>query len=142
MSTKSIYLVAYYYMRPRGRVQTQNKGWMANQQNLAYDEKVTVTRNLKKSDISMAKVIVDLGKKTVIRNGWNDNLDFDQLFEYYHKGYPQYTTAVMGELDPDYLKKFEEQPQATINDASALALSAPTAEIVEVDTSTVDTRVL
>lgn len=141
MSSKSIYLVAFYFMKPRNRVQTQNKGWMDNQQNLVYDEKVAVARNLKKSDIATAKIILDLGKKSVVRNGWNNDLDFDRLFEYFHKGYPQYTNTVMNELDPEYLKKFEvvAEPQPS-NDA--LALTAPTSEIIEVDTSNVDARVL
>lgn len=141
MSAKSIYLVAYYFMRPRGRTQTQNKGWMDNQANIAYDEKVGVTRTLKKADISMAKVILDLSKKTVVRNGWNNNHDFDQLFEYFHKGYPQYTNTIMGELDPDYLKKFEAPPE-NVPSNEPLALTAPTEEVFEVDTSGVDTRVL
>lgn len=140
MSSKSIHLVAYYYMKPRGRVSTQKKGWMENQSNLSYDEKVSITGNLSKSDIGMAKVILDLTKKVVVRNGWNNNLDFDQVFEYYHKGYPQYTSVVMKELDPEYLKRFEQPTAPTLD--SSLALSSPSAEIVEIDTSTVDTRVL
>jgi len=132
MSSKSIYLVATYYMKPRSRVNTQLKGWMNDQENIAYDEKVDITRNLKKSDLSTAKVILDLKKKSVVRNGWNNDLDFDKIFEYFHNGYPQYTNSVMGELDPEYLKKFEKP--ATAN--SELSISAPDSEVVEIDTST------
>lgn len=103
MKTKSIYLVANYLMRPRRRVNTQIKGWQNNTENIAYDEQVAVCRSLKKNDISMAKVILDLSSKTVVRNGWNNDKTFDELFAYFHAGYPQYTTTVMTELDPEYL---------------------------------------
>lgn len=128
---KSIFLVAHYYMRPRGRATTQIKGWMSNNDNLQYDEQVAITRNLKKSDLSTAKIIMDLTKKSVVRNGWNNLDDFDKLFGYFHEGYPQYTTTVMHELDPSYLERFNV---ATTTEAPVIA--APTSEIVEVDTST------
>lgn len=131
MSSKSIYLVAYYFMKPRNRVRTQTKGWMEDQNNIAYDEKVAVARNLKSSDLTTAKVILDLTKKVVVRNGWNNGKDFDSLFEYYHEGYPQYTTTVMNQLDPEYLTKFNRQPEPQNN----LTITGPTESIVEVDTS-------
>lgn len=140
MSSKSVYLVAFYFMRPRGRALTHNKGWMDNQNNIMYDEQVTITRNLKKSDISMAKVILDLTKKTVFRNGWNDQKNFDQLFKHYNDGYPEYTKTVMGQLDPEYMKRFEPAPAET--QAITSSISAPTEEVYQVDTSNVDTRVL
>jgi hypothetical protein len=130
--SKSIYLVAAYYMKPRNRVQTQIKGWMGVQDNVAYDEKVDITRNLKKSDLSTAKVILDLKKKTVVRNGWNNDLDFDKIFEYFHNGYPQYTTTVMTELDPEYLTRFEKPAASN----SALSIDVLDTEVVEIDTST------
>lgn len=126
---KSIFLVAHYYMRPRGRATTQIKGWMNDANNLQYDEQVSITRNLKKSDLSTAKIIMDLGKKSVVRNGWNNLDDFDTLFGHFHEGYPQYTTTVMKEIDPVYLEKFTAAP------AAVPSISAPTSEIVEVDTS-------
>ena len=129
-STKSIYLVAHYYMRPRGKAPTQIKGWMSDANNMMYDEKVAITRNLKKSDLSTAKIIMDLSKKSVVRNGWNNMDDFDKLFGYFHEGYPQYTTTIMKEVDPAYLEKFTIAPAD-----QPPAISTPTAEIVEVDTS-------
>lgn len=130
MSSKSIYLVAYYYMRPQRRAQTQLAGWMDQEGSVAYDEKVAISRNLKKSDHSMAKVILDLSKKVIVKNGWNQDTDFDKFFEYFNQGYPQYTSAVMKELDPDYLKKFEK-----VTEISDSNISVPTEEIRQIDTS-------
>ena len=99
MSKKSVYLVAYYTMKPKShRVQTQVKGWMDNQDNVAWDEQVGITTKLKSKDISMAKVILDLSNRNVYRNGWNNGKGFDDLFEHYYQGYQRYLDPVIKEL--------------------------------------------
>jgi len=123
MSKNSIYLIAYYYLRPGHRVNTQTAGWMKESKNLAYDEKVAVSRRLSRNDETMAKVIIDLYNKKVIRNGWGNDLTFDQIFEYFHKGYPQYTTSIMTSLDPEYLEQFKEKPEE-VQDVQTISSSA------------------
>jgi hypothetical protein len=116
MSTnKSIFLVAYYFMRPQARVRTQVKGWMQAEKNMQFDEQVAVTRRLKNSDRTTAKIILDLSKKSVVRNGWGSTEAFDELFKYFHASYPKYTTEVMAMLDPAYLERInaEMAPAAT-----------------------------
>jgi hypothetical protein len=116
MSTnKSIFLVAYYFMRPQARVRTQVKGWMQAEKNMQFDEQVAVTRRLKPSDQTTAKIILDLSKKSVVRNGWGSTEAFDELFKYFHASYPKYTTEVMAMLDPAYLERIntEMAPAAT-----------------------------
>ena len=110
MSTNnSIFLVAYYFMRPQSRVRTQVKGWMQTEKNLQFDEQVAVTRRLKNSDRTTAKVILDLSKKSVVRNGWGSTENFDDLFKYFHNSYPKYTTEVMTMLDPAYLERINAE---------------------------------
>lgn len=127
MSTKSIYLVAYYYQKPRDRrVKTNRAGWMNNSQNYTFDEQVSLTNVLKNKDLERAKIILDMSKKTVIRNGWVDNRNFDDLFMYFSNGYPDQTKKVMEQIDPDYLNKlFPKQvvPLSTI-DTSGSSLSS------------------
>lgn len=94
-------------MRPQKRVPTQIKGWQADARNISYDEQVAVCTSLKKNDITMAKIILDFTNKKIIRNGWNNDKSFDELFSYFHAGYPQYTTEVMLQLDPEYLVRFQ-----------------------------------
>jgi hypothetical protein len=124
MSTnKSIFLVADYFMRPQARVRTQVKGWMQTEKNMQFDEQVAVTRRLKTSDQTTAKVILDLSKKSVVRNGWGSTEAFDELFKYFHASYPKYTTEVMATLDPVYLERINAE-------------MAPPAETVESPEST------
>ena len=109
------YIIAYYYMRPKRQASTQIAGWSKDAKNLMYDEKVTVAKRLSKADQSMAKIILDVGNKSVVRNGWQNDLSFDQLFAYFHEGYPKYTTDLMSAFDPEYLQRFvktEEKPEA------------------------------
>ena len=81
---------------------------------------------LKNKDLDRAKIILDMSKKTVVRNGWVDNRNFDDLFMYFSKGYPDQTKKVMEQIDPDYLNKlFPKQvvPVSTI-DTSGSSLSS------------------
>ena len=85
-----MYLVAYYYQKPaHDRVRTSKAGWMKQPGSMAWDEQVALTIRLKNKDISMAKVILDLRGRKVVRNSLNDNRDYDGLFDYYVKNYPQ-----------------------------------------------------
>jgi len=115
---KDIYLVAFYYMKPRPGVNTAIKGWMDNKDNLRYDERVEVTRGLKK-DVTAANIILNFSNKTVEKNGFNGDKDFKSLFKYFFGGYHQYITQVMTQLDPDYLKEILDELEAEMKAAEA-----------------------
>ena len=102
MSTKNIYLVARYYMKPKPGVNTSKAGWMNDPDNIRYDEAVDIVRGLKGNSLD-AQVVLNLTSKVVERNAWNDNKDFDRLFAYFFEGYHSYLTQVMKQLDPEYL---------------------------------------
>jgi hypothetical protein len=114
----NIYLVAFYGMKPRKGVNTSKKGWMDNKDNLQYDEKVEITRGHKKSS-ALANVILNLSQKTVERNTFNDDRDFRSFFKYYFGGYDQYITAVMKQLDPEYLTSILDELEAEMQQAEA-----------------------
>lgn len=102
MSTPKVHLVAHYYQKPRDGVNTSKKGWMENPDNLRWDEKVEIVRNLRNRDRT-AQVVLDLVNKKVINNSFTGEKDFDRLFEYYFLNYNQYVTTVMAQLDSDYV---------------------------------------
>jgi hypothetical protein len=114
MKKQTIYLVAYYYIRPKSKnVKTQVKGWMKDHNSVQYDEQVSVARNLKTSDKTTAKIILDLGNKIVVRNSWDPNTDFDTMFAYFMASYPKYTKDIMDTLDPEYMTRFVNKPGNT-----------------------------
>ena len=141
MSTnKSIFLVAYYFMRPQAKARTQVKGWMQTEKNMQFDEQVAVTRRLKTSDQTTAKVILDLSKKSVVRNGWGSTEAFDELFKYFHASYPKYTTEVMATLDPVYLERINAEmapPAETVESLEPASSSITSTSIGSSISSTV-----
>ena len=125
MKEQNIYLLGHYYMKPRPGVRTHVKGWMDNPDNLQYDETVGITRGLR-NDASTAKIILNLSKKTVERNNFNEDRDFKSLFKYYFGGYHKYMTEVMAQLDPAFMEEIVKELEAEME-----AKKAEVAEILQ-----------
>ena len=114
MRTKSIYLVANYITKPRDPKKTYIPGYMKDPANHQYDEQVAIQTNLRNKDIS-AKVVLNLSTKTVERNGFNNNKDFDEMFKYFFKGYHKYVTEVMTKLDAEYFNQMLDEMQSEVD---------------------------
>lgn len=146
MKKQTIYLVAYYYIRPKSKnVRTQDKGWMKDHNAVQYDEQVSVARNLKTSDKTTAKIILDLGNKVVVRNTWDPSANFDTMFAYFMTGYPKYTKDIMNTLDPEYMNRFVNKPDNTTHvvNTEQVLLDTPfieNAEISAVITGSISTN--
>lgn len=88
MATKKVYLVAYYFMRPKNqRVRTHVPGWLQDENNVTWDEQIALTTKIKEKDLTMAKVILNLSDREVFRNSINGIKDFDEIFDHYYKNY-------------------------------------------------------
>lgn len=109
MSNKTVYLVAYYMIKPKHkRVGTQVSGWMLDSDNVAYDEQIAVSVKLKKNDLQTAKIILDLSSRTVYRNSWNNGKSFDDLFEHFYTGYQKYLDPVINQLGYEMVSNVPE----------------------------------
>jgi hypothetical protein len=91
------YLILTYYRKPSGKV----------------DEVMTVARNLKARDLSMANVIIDFKKLDVVKctmGGVNVPRNFDRIVEYYMEFYESTITRLFNEngYQVDYRKKDSE----------------------------------
>lgn len=114
MRSKSIYLVANYVTKPRDPKKTYIPGYMKDPANHQYDEQVAIQTNLRNKDIS-AKVVLNLSTKTVERNGFNNNKDFNEMFKYFFKGYHKYVTEVMTKLDVEYFNQMLDEMQSEVD---------------------------
>ena len=86
-----MFLVAYYFTKPSNtRVRTARAGWMNQPGAVSYDEQVALSVRIKPRDLSMAKIILDLRRRQVVRNSFNDSRNYDEMFEYFTKNYPKY----------------------------------------------------
>lgn len=101
MKTKSIYLVAYYHIKPKDPKRTKEPGYMTSPVNYDYDESINITRGLKTRDELNAKVILDLTNQKVHKNSFNDNKDFPSLLAHYQEGYPKYINPLLAQLYPE-----------------------------------------
>jgi len=127
MKTKDLHLVAFYAMKPRNPHMTHIKGYMKDPANIQYDEQIGFTLGLKTKDHVKGGVILNLSKKTVIKNTYNsEQKDFDAMFKYFLESYPQYVARVMADLDVDYLQQFLPKDEVAQADAEVV-----TPEVVE-----------
>ena len=106
--------MAFYGLKARPGVKTNVKGWMDDPENITYDEQVEISRGLKKNS-SQAKVILDLSNKRIHRNSWGTEREFNEYFKYYFKGWHQYLTAVMTQLDAEYFNQMLDEMQTEID---------------------------
>ena len=120
MKQKEIYLLGFYSTKPREGVNTSVRGWMSNTDNLQYDEKVEIVRGIK-GPTAGAKIRLNLSTKTVEFNGFNGDTDFKSMFKYFFGGYHKYITAIMTQLDPEYLSSVLDELQAEMEAAEVTA---------------------
>jgi hypothetical protein len=119
MKIKDLHLVAFYVMKPRRGVRTEQPGWNKDPKNIQFDERVEFTKGLSGKDQQYAGVVLNLNKKTVVQNRYDtEQKDFDSLFKYFLEGYPKEVATVMAELDLAYLEQFipkeEEKKDETV----------------------------
>lgn len=86
---KDTFLVAVYMKAPRDPKQSSRKGYINDEKNISYREKVTVTRGLKDRDLT-AGIILNLTQKTVFKCRFEGKNDWETLAAYYAKSYPNY----------------------------------------------------
>ena len=84
-----MFLVAVYMKAPRDPKQSSRKGYMNDEKNISYREKVTITRGLKDRDLT-AGIILNLTQKTVFKCRFAGKNDWETLAAYYAKSYPSY----------------------------------------------------
>ena len=113
---KDLFLVAFHPLRAKAGVKTSVKGWMNNPDNLQYTEQVEITRG-KKNNIGTASIVLNLSTKQVDRNTLNDDRDFKSMFKYFFSGYHKYITAVMTQLDPEFMVEIIDELQAEMDAA-------------------------
>ena len=58
-----------------------------------HNEEVKCVKNLRTRDQSEASVILDVANGVVIKNRFNDNRDFEQLYKYYLEHYADYINS-------------------------------------------------
>ena len=85
---KSIHLAARYFGKPRNPKMTRVPGYMKDPANIAWDEVVVLTLGLKNKDLLESKVILNISEQKVVKDSFNTDKTFDELFEYFYTADP------------------------------------------------------
>jgi len=105
---KSAFLIAQYFAKPRHPEQTYRSGYMKDESNISWDETVNITSGLKDKDLTSA-VILDISNKKVVKNNFNTDKDFDELFDYYFNAQPQEITHALAKVGITIVDKEENK---------------------------------
>jgi len=108
---KSLYVVASYTKKPRNPKLTVKPGYMLQDSNITYDERVQIVAKIKTKDLLMSQVILDMGAKKVIKNSFRSEKSYDELIKYYTDNYDQYFRNTLGKLIPNV----EAEPVPTVS---------------------------
>lgn len=84
MKAKDIYLVAKYSAHPRKKHSTNIPGYMKDPGNVKWNEEILITYGLKDKDFLSAKIVLNINKRKVERNSFQNGKTFDELFDYFY----------------------------------------------------------
>lgn len=83
---KHRYVFATYFAKPRDPTKTHIKGYMADPNNVRYDESVGFSVGLKKRDYNN-NIILDIDGQKVIKNSMNNSDDWTHMMDYFLRNY-------------------------------------------------------
>lgn len=112
MKQKSIYLIAYYSVKPKNPRKTYEAGYMKDPNNISYDEKIEISKGLKSKAQLTSKIILDLTNKKIVQNSFNHNTDFNSMFKYFYEAYSKYISTIMMQIDPTFMVEFAKSDLA------------------------------
>ena len=90
MKTKKMYVVATYFRVPKEGANSSRKNFGKDDANWAFNESVQVTTGLKKRDITMANIILNVTDKQVEKCNMRPGVGYDELYSYFKTNYPKY----------------------------------------------------
>ena len=86
---KEIYIVAQYYGKPRDPKMTRVAGYMADENNVIWDERIDVTAGLKQKDLLNSKVVINISTQEVVKDSFRSGKSFEELFSYFYDASPK-----------------------------------------------------
>ena len=81
--------MATYVARPKNPRQTSQAGYMSNPDNVEYDEHLSMTKGFKDKYLSN-HVILDLTEQKLIKNSFNSNRNFEDVFGHFMQNYEEH----------------------------------------------------
>lgn len=126
MKNKQVFLVAKYSTKPRNKFQTYVKDHVKTEENMQWDESVDIVTHIKDKDLSTARIILNITKQSIVKNNFNTDKDFMELFQYFYTSSPQEISHALRRVgievsEPEEIKDEQhvsEDVQATSEESS------------------------
>lgn len=99
MKIKNIYLLAQYVAKPKDPRRTSQPGYMKDENNIQYDERVIIQRGLRSRDEQNNNVVMDLTTEKVVKNNLKPGVPFYELFAHFHEHYGDYIAKSVDQLN-------------------------------------------
>jgi hypothetical protein len=101
---KGKFLYVKYIGKPRDPSQSAKKGYL--KENMAWDERVSLSTKLTDKEILEASIVIDLENKKIIRqkrhsfDNWGGvSTEYDFLFNYFYEHYKNHIDKFLGTTD-------------------------------------------
>ena len=104
MAKNNIYLVAQYVALPKNPRQTAQPGYMANPDNVRYDERVFVARGYR-DRYMQGNVVLDLTEEKILKNSFRSERTFEDIFKHFYEGFGDYIDDCVKTLNEDIQAK-------------------------------------
>ncbi len=98
---KGIFLIAKYTQRPKNPRMTHVKSYMADPDNMQWDEQVLVASRVRDKDMTQSQVILNLVEGVVVRNSISLTKDFPAVFNHFYKEYKKYIHDAVSAINPN-----------------------------------------
>lgn len=91
--SKRFFIVAKYPQTLRDPRISHRAGLATNHAAWQNNEEVKCSKNLKTKDLTEASVILDVANQKVVKNRFDSDRNFDELFQYYMSNYADYINS-------------------------------------------------
>lgn len=96
--------MAQYVAIPKNPLQTARPGYMANPDNVRYDERVFVARGYR-DRYMQNNVVLDLTEEKILKNSFRSERTFEDIFKHFYEGFGDYIDDCVKTLNEDIQAK-------------------------------------
>lgn len=97
-------MIAQYVVLPKNPRQTAQSGYMANPDNLRYDERVFVARGYRDRYLQN-DVVLDLTEEKILKNSFRSEKSFEEIFKHFYEGFGNYIDDCVKKLNENIQTK-------------------------------------
>jgi len=95
----SIYLICTYIGKPKDSSKTHLPGYMSDQNNIEYEERLIISRGLKDKARQAGHVVLNITEQIIVKNTFTNDTDFMSMLAHYVEHYGDYINSMVNALN-------------------------------------------